>query len=400
MKVAFALDGFPKTTETFIQNQAIGLLSKGVDVRVFAESKSDLEVTHSAITEYQMENRVTYTADPQSYRDGFNLLCESIPHLLREKNVPLQVILEGIVSGTSGPRKLSNLKTVVQSEPADLYHAHFGPVGNRFLGITGCFDTPFVVSFYGWDASQLLRDNPHIYDKLFTRADIVTALSEDMRSTLVDHGCPPSKVHIQPLSIDTDLFPYRERTLTDGPVQILSVARFVEKKGLVYAIEAVAALADEHDVQYTIIGDGDRRDLIETKIAEYDLEDTVELLGWQPQSVVADEMEDAHLFMLPSVTAKSGDKEGTPTVLLEAQSMGLPVVSTYHAGIPEIVEDGETGILVPERDSDALVDALEALLSEPDRWSEMGKRGRDHIEQNHSIEAVTDDLLELYRSLL
>jgi colanic acid/amylovoran biosynthesis glycosyltransferase len=159
-------------------------------------------------------------------------------------------------------------------------------------------------------------------------------------------------------------------------------------------------IAKENDIQYTIIGDGERRELIETTIAEHGLEDIVELRGWQPQSVVADEMADAHLFILPSVTAENGDKEGTPTVLLEAQSMGLPVVSTYHAGIPEIVEDGETGLLVPERDSEALADALETLISNPERWPEMGKRGREHIERNHSIEAVTDDLLKLYRSLL
>lgn len=400
MKIAFALDGFPKTTQTFIQNQVVGLLSEGLDLTIFAEANPDTKVTHSVTEQYQLDEQVVYTGDPQSFWDGVRLLASSLPVLLRRNDIPFRVITSGLASGTSGPRKLNNIKTVTNYDSADLYHAHFGPVGNNFLALTDCYDVPFVVSFYGWDASQLLQENPHVYDELFARVDAVTALSDDMRETLVDHGCPSSKIRIQPLSIDTDLFPYRERIPDGGPVRLLTVARFVEKKGLVYALEAVASLADEYDFEYTIIGDGERRELIEATIAEHGLEDVVDLRGWQPQSVVADEMADGHLFLLPSVTAESGDKEGTPTVLLEAQSMGLPVVSTYHAGIPEIVEDGETGLLVPERDSEALADALETLMAEPDRWSEMGGRGREHIEQNHSIEAVTDDLLELYRSLL
>lgn len=400
MDINFLVEKFPSTTQTFVQNQAIGLLNQNQNVSVFAESRPDDETTHDVVKEYELDRRVTYSNAPQSYQDGLRLLSDSIPPLLRNEQISLQVILSELATGTSAPRRLSNLKNLSESEIADIYHAHFGTVGNRFLSFMKCHDVPFVVSFYGRDASQSLRENPHIYDKLFGLADAVTVLSEDMRSTIVDAGCPKEDTSLVPLSIDTDRFPYQERSVDNGPIQLLTVARFVEKKGIVYALEAVAAIAENYDLQYTIIGDGERRDLIEAKIEEHGLEDVVDLQGWQPQSVVAEEMAKAHLFLLPSVTAENGDKEGTPTVLLEAQSMGLPIVTTRHAGIPEIVDDGETGLLVPERDSEALTDALRALLSEPDRWSEMGRRGREHIEQNHSIEAVTDDLIQLYNSVL
>lgn len=400
MKVGFALDGFPNTTETFIQNQIIGLIDNEIDVTVFAEKSPDDIVEHSTLEGYNLYSSVIYTGNPESYLDGVQLLYSSIPSLLKKREISWQTVLSELKSGISAPRRLSNIDTITEHEILDIYHAHFGPVGNRYLGVTECYSSPFVVSFYGQDASQLLQDDPHLYDRLFRQATVVTALSNDMRDTLTDYGCPPSKIQIQPLSIDTDLFPYREHTPSDGPIKLLTVARFVEKKGLVYALEAVANLAEEHDIRYTIVGDGERRELIESRIARHGLGDIVDLRGWQPQSVVAEEMANAHLFLLPSVTAESGDKEGTPTVLLEAQSMGLPVVSTYHAGIPEIVKDGESGVLVPERDSEALADALETLISEPNRWPEMGKRGREHIERSHSIEAVTDDLLKLYRSLL
>jgi colanic acid/amylovoran biosynthesis glycosyltransferase len=131
-----------------------------------------------------------------------------------------------------------------------------------------------------------------------------------------------------------------------------------------------------------------------------DAGDRIEILGWQSQEEVSQLMTDTHVFLLPSVTAEDGNKEGTPTVLLEAQSAGLPVVSTTHAGIPEIVSDGEAGYLVPERDVLSLVDALERLLGQPEQWSEMGRAGREYIETHHSIESVTDELVAVYQRVV
>jgi colanic acid/amylovoran biosynthesis glycosyltransferase len=280
-----------------------------------------------------------------------------------------------------------------------VYHAHFGTVGNAFLGLTKSRNEPYIVSFYGRDASQLLRDEPDRYEELFRCADAITVLSEDMRSTLIDAGCPPDKTYIQRLCVDTRRFSYEPRTPKNSkPLQLLTVARFVEKKGIEYALRAIANLSETHDIEYTIAGDGGRRTQIESLIEDLELEETVNLLGWQPQSEIADLMAEAHLFVLPSVTAENGDKEGTPTVLLEAQAMGLPVASTYHAGIPEIVSDGKSGLLVPERDSKALAEALAKLADNPERWAEMGRHGREYIESTHSIEAVSESLVDLYES--
>jgi colanic acid/amylovoran biosynthesis glycosyltransferase len=181
-------------------------------------------------------------------------------------------------------------------------------------------------------------------------------------------------------------------------VQILSVARFTEKKGLQYAIEAISKLDMDRELQYVVAGDGDRREMLEEQIAELNVEGQVELLGWQSQEEVSQLMSETHLFLLPSVTASDGNKEGTPTVLLEAQATGLPVVSTTHAGIPEIVADGDAGLLVPERDADALADALSELIQSPDRWPEMGRAGREYVATTHSIPAVIERLIEVYES--
>jgi colanic acid/amylovoran biosynthesis glycosyltransferase len=400
MNVGFIVNEFPKLSETFILNQVAGLLDAKQEVTIFARANSGERLSHDLVQNYDMMANTIYSEMPTTYAQGALLLVRAVPRLVLEHGVSLRTLGAELRHGKTAPHRLTNLDRVFTSGDFDVYHAHFGPVGNAFLGVTKCRDTPYVVSFYGWDASQLLRDDPGRYDDLFRRADAVTALSEDMRSTLVDAGCPRSKTHIQPLCVDTDRFTYQPRTREDDePVRLLTVARFVEKKGLEYALRAVAALAETHEVEYAIAGDGERRERIESLIAELGLEDTVDLLGWQSQSEIVDLMADSHLFVLPSVTAESGDKEGTPTVLLEAQAMGLPVVSTYHAGIPEIVADGEAGLLVPERDSGALADALAALADDPDRWADMGRAGRDYVESTHSIEAVSASLVDLYEAL-
>lgn len=398
MDIASMVGTFPKVSETFILNQFSGIIDRGNEIQIFAMRKPDEYIEHEIVTEYDLLDCVEYTGTPKTYAEGLKSLGITIPWMLAN-GFGFSGILNEIKHGKSSPARLANIKYLHKnSSNYDVCHAHFGTTANRFLTAWKDFNCPLVVSFYGNDASQVPRSNPSIYGELFTEASVVTCLSEDMRSDLVDVGCPPNKTRVVPLCVDPEKFQYHDRTLNpEEPVRIGTVARFVEKKGLKYAIEAVAKLDTDRKIQYSIAGDGERRPELERQIARYDAEDRIELLGWQSQEEVAELMDRSHLFLLPSVTAANGDKEGTPTVLLEAQSAGLPIVSTRHAGIPEIVSDGETGLLVPERNVNALSDALIELISRSDEWGEMGRQGRTYIEENHSIDSITDELIEIYR---
>lgn len=297
--------------------------------------------------------------------------------------------------------RLENARDMyLRAGEASVLHAHFGTDGKSCLPAQQLSQVPLIVSFYGYDVSEVPKSNPSVYEELFERAAVVTCLSEDMKEDIVDIGGPAEKIRKVPLCIETDVFEYKERELaSDEPIQILTVARHVEKKGLKYAIEAVAQLDVERPVTYFVAGDGPRRESLENQVAELDASDRIEMLGWQTQNEVAQLMADVHVFLLPSVTGTNGDKEGTPTVLLEAQAAGLPVVSTTHAGIPEIVNDGNAGLLVPERDVTALVNALEEMLSHPEQWEDMGRAGREYVETHHSIESVTEELVAVYESV-
>ncbi|MFB6103169.1 MAG: glycosyltransferase [Haloplanus sp.] len=405
MKVAFLVSIFPKLSETFILNQVTGLLDSGHEVTIFAQRRSDIDKQHAFVDEYDLLSRTIYTDAPENYWETLSAAAGAI----RAEPSAVGQVFESVRRGKAGGERLANLQTLLNySDFAefDVVHGHFGTTSKAFdflvkdeLFKVGS-EVPFVVSFYGYDVSEILVKNPQAYVDLFPHCDAVTALSNDMVSKLSDAGCPPKKIVKQQLAIDTEKYRFhtRERS-SDEPIKLLTVARFTEKKGLKYAVDAVARLVDEYDVTYRIAGDGPRRNQIERRIERRGIGDAVELLGWIDQDTVERELSDAHVFVLPSVTASNGDQEGTPTVLLEAQATGLPIVSTYHAGIPEIVRDGESGILVPERDVDALADGLRDVFGMTDRWSQMGRAGRELVETTHSIPAMIERLERLYRDI-
>jgi colanic acid/amylovoran biosynthesis glycosyltransferase len=163
-------------------------------------------------------------------------------------------------------------------------------------------------------------------------------------------------------------------------------------------LRALESLDDEHEIRYRIAGDGPLRSDLESQVRESGLSDMVEFLGWKNSEGVAQLMAESDIFVQTSTTSSTGDKEGTPTVLLEAQARGLPVISTWHAGIPEIIDNCSSGLLVPERDSKAIKAALDHLLSEPSKRKELGQNGYELVKNQHSFSAVADVLEHMYQN--
>lgn len=407
MRIAFLISTFPKLSETFILNQIIGLLNAGHEVSIFAQRHSETPKQHAVVDEHALLDRTVFTNAPDNYREAVLLITE----LLRNHpNVnTISHIIESIARGKTGAERLANFQTLLDYPDLnefDIIHGHFGTTCRSFdfLASNNRFDVgdgvPFVSSFYGYDVSEVLRRNPDAYVNLFPLCDAVTTLSDDMTEKMIDAGCPPEKLVKQQLAIDTTQYRFhrRQRSKRD-PFNLLTVSRFTEKKGISYAVDAVTRLTDDYDIRYRIAGDGPLRKQLERQVAQRGIEDSVEFLGWISQDIVRRELANAHGFLLPSVTASNGDQEGTPTALLEAQASGLPVISTYHAGIPEIVADGESGYLVPERDVDALTQALEQLFQSESEWTQMGRRGRELVRSSHSIPVMTDRLESLYNNI-
>lgn len=227
--------------------------------------------------------------------------------------------------------------------------------------------------------------------------------TDSMRDEITALGCQSGKIAKHyPAGIDLANFAFQSRTASYGkPIILLTVARLVEKKGIAYALHAVARIAQHHpNLKYWVVGDGPLRESLGHLVSELGLSETVQMFGAKTDVEILQLLSKADLFLLPSITASDGDQDCSPIVLLEAQAAGVPVLSTIHCGIPEIVLDGESGYLVPERNVEALVTKIRYLIDRPQTWQEMGRNGRRFVERHFSSARLGDRLVEIYQGLL
>jgi colanic acid/amylovoran biosynthesis glycosyltransferase len=284
----------------------------------------------------------------------------------------------------------------------DVIHAHFGPVANNFRFAREVWNAPLVVTFHGYDYCMIPHERGrNVYDLLFQDADAVMAISDYARTKLEVLGCPTEKLRVLHAGVCLADFPYHRRTLGEGEtVRILAVGRLVEKKGFEFAIRAIALVRRKYsNLRYDIIGDGPLRTALQRLVRELGLEEVVSLLGAADSDFIRERMAQAHLFLLASVTASDADQEGIPVSLMEAQATGLPVLSTNHSGIPELIADGASGTLVPERDTEALADRLVHMIEHSSEWPRMGREGRRIVEARFNVTALNHDLAQLYKEV-
>lgn len=214
------------------------------------------------------------------------------------------------------------------------------------------------------------------------------------------YGVPPERIVVHHSGIDVRRFTFSARQAPQGPVELLLVGRLTEKKGHVYALEALAKVIETgRDARLTLIGDGELRGALRERCSDLGIGNRVVFRGSCSQEEVISVMQSSHLLLAPSVTAATGGQEGIPNVLKEAMATGMPVVSTFHSGIPELVLHGISGLLVPERDSDAIASSLISLLDHPEHWPAMGLAARRKVEAEFDSERLNDALVAAYRAL-
>jgi colanic acid/amylovoran biosynthesis glycosyltransferase len=286
----------------------------------------------------------------------------------------------------------------------DLAHCHFGPNGDLavMMKYLGAFEGKIVTTLHGEIGYTRKKKYRKGYETLFEMGDLFLPMSNKERQNLVDSGCDPQKIRVHRMGVDLRKFPFSSKNFPHNrKIKLLTVGRLVEKKGVEYAIRAVAKIATRYpDIEYKIGGDGPLSKSLQDLINQLNLNEKVKILGFQLQEEIINLIKEADLFLAPSVTSKDGDIEGIPVVIMEAMAQGLPVLSTRHAGIPELVEDGKSGFLVPERDPDALAEKLEYLIQHQDLLPQMGSTGRDFIERNHNINKLNDQMIQMFQQLL
>lgn len=263
---------------------------------------------------------------------------------------------------------------------------HFGPMGLMAARIKamGLADIGVVTVFHGYDLTSFLTDRADgVYTELFREGDCMVPISSFWQSRLKDLGAPAEKINVVRLGVDIDTFEYTERKREAGEaLRIISVGRLCDKKGHRFLVAAIAQLSKRRPdlpIHLDLVGDGELYDEVSKQVSQLGLSETVTLHGAIQNNEVSELLRAAHVFALLSVVAENGDMEGIPVSIMEAMATGLPIVSTYHSGIPELVEDQQSGFLVHERDVNACADAFENLAENIELSITMGHRARETI---------------------
>ena len=269
-------------------------------------------------------------------------------------------------------------------------HVHHGTLAPPFQFLKEKHGIPMFIGFRGNDATAYPKKDQEYrrqLRKLFQIGDRFFPVCEHLKKEIVRLGCPEDRIRVLYGGVDLSRFDFRPRTVEDGKkIRFLAVGRFVEKKGFDDLIRAFAEMKRSHGkAKLVLVGQGPCETQYRKLIKRLGLERDVKLKGWVDYREIQELYYRSHVFCAPSVTDREGNQEGIPNTLKEAMATGMPVVSTTHAGIPELVDSSASGLLVPERSPAKLAEAMLWLAEHPERWKELGGNARRKVEKDFNL---------------
>jgi glycosyltransferase involved in cell wall biosynthesis len=274
----------------------------------------------------------------------------------------------------------------LQSKNIQVILAEFGVTGAAMVKISKATGIPLVVFFHGYDAyhREVLAINKQGYDRLFQQASVVFVVSNHMFAQLRKLGCPAEKMVLNTYG-PADFYFKNNPDFTSR--NFLAIGRFVDKKAPHLTIRAFAQVAAKYpDAKLRMIGAGPLLPACEALVKELQLEKQVEFLGVRKPEEILQFFQSSICFVQHSVTAESGDTEGTPVAVLEAGAAGMPIVASIHAGIPDVVVNGETGFLFEEKDVATMAAGMLKIADDLSLAKKMGEVGRKRILENYTLE--------------
>ena len=412
MKILYLCSQFPLVSETFIAYEIYDLLARGCDVRILSLSPPPDDNLSSLPDKLGYGDRI-YLHPPLKEK-GFGQTMRTIRllmiHVMRGNWGALAKLMQDTATREHYPR-YTLLETACAIEnnswKPDIVHCHFGPHG-RFASILkhyGLISGYVTTTFHGYGISRHLKNRPKTYyDTLFEQGALFLAVNEKYLSDIRRLGASENKSKVFHIGVDCSKFAFHPRTMPkDDTLRFICVGRLTEKKGHIYTIQAFAKLRDQkpdQDMHLDLIGDGPLFETLKDLVRALKLENHVTLHGALQHEDVSAYLRQAHIFVLHSVTAEDGDMEGIPVALMEAMAQGLPVISTRHSGIPELIEEGISGLLCDERDVDRLCGLILDLIDRPEQWDGMTQQARRTVEEKFSRQTQADALYASFESLL
>src|SRR5712692_7765824 len=277
------------------------------------------------------------------------------------------------------------LTAMLQSADTQLVHIFFGHIAVHLLPLIRVWPKPSIVSFHGADV--LIDMEKPAYRRatkeMLDAVERVLVRSESLRRAVVDLGCDENKVDIVRTGIPLDQFPFRERQFPqNGEWRFVQACRLIEKKGLSTTLHAFTNFLSRYPgARLTIAGEGPLLSELRNLAFKLRIDNRVALTGFVSQERLREIFYASHIFLHPSEIGRDGNQEGIPNSMLEAMAGGLPVFATNHGGIPEAIENGASGVLVPERDHEALARALLDAAQDRHFLSRIARNGANAVAQ-------------------
>ena len=389
--VAFILKGYPRLSETFIAQEIAGLEQCGLPIRIISLRQPTDRHTHPVHA--QIKAPLRYLPE-YLYREPWRILrawwqVRRWPNYRMVRALWLKDLWRDPTPNRG--RRFGQALVLAAELENDVrwLHAHFLHTPASVTRYAAKLrNLPFSISAHAkdiwtspaWEKQEKLADCAWLVTCTAQNRDHLVALGEeDKKVTLVYHG------------FDFDRFPHFERSHNDmGPgqvVNIISVGRAVPKKGYEDLLQALAQIPKDRNWHFTHIGGGELTSSLKKLAGKLDIASCIEWRGAQPQQMVLQALQKADIFALACRVAKDGDQDGLPNVLMEAQSQGLPCVSTKVAAIPELIRDGETGLLVAAGDVAALAIQLTKLIDDRDLRMRLGRAAELHVREHFGMTA-------------
>jgi colanic acid/amylovoran biosynthesis glycosyltransferase len=301
-------------------------------------------------------------------------------------------------------RELRALQGILRNTDARLLHIYFGQIAVHLLPLIRLWKKPSIVSFHGADVTVDMNKPAYreATRQMLNAVKLVLVRSESLRREVVRLGCDEGKIEVQRTGIPLDEFPFRERRFPqNGQWRLVQAGRLIEKKGLPVTLRAFAVFLRQYpNANITIAGEGPLLGQLQNLSRELNIDGHVSFTGFISQEQLREIYYASHIFLHPSQTGHDGNQEGIPNSMLEAMASGLPVFATQHGGIPEAIEDGVSGVLVPERDHQKLEAALLDAVQDPGFLSRIARNGAEIVRRNFDLRTQAQHLEDVYLRMI
>ena len=403
VQVAYLIKCFPRLSETFILHEVLELERQGLPLRIFSLLEPTGKVNQAV---NQVQARITYF--PQRFPRRIMLLVAStLRRFVKNPWLVLKIVIGALIRfhNRATPKHIlyaAYLAELLERENITHLHAHYANtpatvalLAHQFTGI------PFSFTAHAKDIYLSRKESLAYKMREASFIATCTGYNQQYLAALLDAHSPVT-IHRIYHGLDLRVFPRRIARVAEVSAHrprplILSVARLVEKKGLIYLLQACRQLVDwGFDVNCRIVGEGPLRAALEQQIRDLVLTDHVELCGAETHERVLEMYQQATLFVLPSIVAENGDRDGIPNVLAESLYLNVPVVSTSVSGIPELIQSEHNGLLVPSRNSAALAAAIARLLNSPQLRQRLATAGHETVLAHFDMSANAQRLLNLF----